>query len=105
MGCLGLWVATQVQRGADLVVPTTDGRSRSPAGVWMGTAGAQPRSPLVVHPSLMEETMPGLRAPEDILATELKEIYSAERQLTRAMQRMMKKVSSERLREMLEQRM
>jgi ferritin-like metal-binding protein YciE len=53
----------------------------------------------------MEDVMPGLRAPEDILTTELKEIYSAERQLSRAMQRMMKKVSSDRLREMLQQRM
>jgi len=48
--------------------------------------------------------MPALRSPEDMLATELKEIYSAERQLTRVLPRLQKKVSSERLREMLEQR-
>lgn len=48
--------------------------------------------------------MPALRSPEDILATELKEIYSAERQLTRAMPRLAKRVTSDRLREMLDQR-
>ncbi len=48
--------------------------------------------------------MPSLRSPEDMFATELKEIYSAERQLSRVIPRLSKKVSSERLREMLEQR-
>jgi ferritin-like metal-binding protein YciE len=48
--------------------------------------------------------MPTLRSPEDILTTELKEIYSAERQLSRAIPRFVKKISSDRLRQMLEQR-
>jgi ferritin-like metal-binding protein YciE len=48
--------------------------------------------------------MPMLRSPEDLLATELKEIYSAERQLSRALPRLSKKVQSDRLREMLEER-
>jgi ferritin-like metal-binding protein YciE len=49
--------------------------------------------------------MPTLRSPEDILTTELKEIYSAERQLSRAIPRLSKKISSDRLRQMLEQRL
>jgi ferritin-like metal-binding protein YciE len=49
--------------------------------------------------------MPALRSPEDMLATELKEIYSAERQLSRVIPRLSKKVSSARLREMLEERL
>jgi ferritin-like metal-binding protein YciE len=48
--------------------------------------------------------MPSLRSPEDILAIELKEIYSAERQLSRAIPRLSKLASSDRLRQMLEQR-
>ncbi|MBV9698085.1 MAG: DUF892 family protein [Gammaproteobacteria bacterium] len=48
--------------------------------------------------------MPGLRSAEDILATELKQIHSAERQLSRVLPRLSKKVSSDRLREMLDQR-
>jgi len=48
--------------------------------------------------------MPALSSAEDVLATELKEIYSAERQLSRFIPRIAKKVTSERLREMLEQR-
>jgi ferritin-like metal-binding protein YciE len=48
--------------------------------------------------------MPMLRSPEDLLATELKEIYSAERQLSRALPRLSKKVHSDRLRDMLEER-
>src|ERR1700704_6320587 len=57
-----------------------------------------------VHPSSTELSMPGLNSAQDILATELKEIHSAERQLSRAMPRLIKKVSSDRLREMLEKR-
>jgi ferritin-like metal-binding protein YciE len=48
--------------------------------------------------------MPALRSAEDILTTELKEIYSAERQLSRAIPKLTKKVGSDRLRQMLEQR-
>ena len=48
--------------------------------------------------------MPALRSPQDMLATELKEIYSAERQLSRALPKLAKTVQSERLRDMLEQR-
>jgi ferritin-like metal-binding protein YciE len=45
-----------------------------------------------------------MRSPQELLATELKEIYSAERQLSRALPRLAKQVSSDRLREMLDQR-
>lgn len=48
--------------------------------------------------------MPALRSPQDMLVTELKEIHSAERQLSRALPRLAKQASSEALREMLEQR-
>jgi ferritin-like metal-binding protein YciE len=48
--------------------------------------------------------MAGLRSAEQVLANELKEIYSAERQLSRALPRLAKKVQSERLRDMLEER-
>jgi ferritin-like metal-binding protein YciE len=48
--------------------------------------------------------MPTLRSPEDILVTELKEIYSAERQLSRALPRLAKRVTSDRLREKLDER-
>lgn len=48
--------------------------------------------------------MPAPRGPEDILTTELKEIYSAERQLTRAIPKLARKVSHPRLKEMLETR-
>ena len=48
--------------------------------------------------------MPAPRSPEDLLTTELKEIYSAERQLTRALPKLQKRVASERLREMLDRR-
>jgi ferritin-like metal-binding protein YciE len=48
--------------------------------------------------------MPALRSAEDLLATELKQIHSAERQLSRALPRLAKQVDSDRLREMLERR-
>jgi len=48
--------------------------------------------------------MPALRSPEDLLATELKEIHSAERQLSRALPRFSKKLQTPRLREMLNER-
>jgi ferritin-like metal-binding protein YciE len=48
--------------------------------------------------------MAALRSAEDILVTELKEIYSAERQLSRAFPKLTKRVTSDRLREKLEQR-
>ena len=48
--------------------------------------------------------MPAPRSAQEILTTELKEIYSAEQQLSRAIPRLAKRVSSERLREMLQQR-
>ena len=44
------------------------------------------------------------RSAEDILAVELKEIFSAEKQLSRMIPKMTKRVSSEQLREFLEQR-
>jgi ferritin-like metal-binding protein YciE len=48
--------------------------------------------------------MAGLSSPEDILITELKEIHSAEKQLSRVLPRLAKKISSDSLKEMLEQR-
>ena len=44
------------------------------------------------------------RTPKDILTTELKEIYSAERQLSRAIPKMVRKVQSDRLKEALGRR-
>jgi ferritin-like metal-binding protein YciE len=48
--------------------------------------------------------MRSMRSPQEMLATELREIYSAERQLSRALPRLAKQVSFDRLREMLDQR-
>jgi ferritin-like metal-binding protein YciE len=45
-----------------------------------------------------------LRSPADLLTQEVKEIHSTERQLSRAMPKLAKAVSSQRLREMLEKR-
>jgi ferritin-like metal-binding protein YciE len=44
------------------------------------------------------------QSPQDILTTELKEIYSAERQLTRAIPKLSKRVQHPRLKEMLQAR-
>jgi ferritin-like metal-binding protein YciE len=49
--------------------------------------------------------MATLRNAQDMLATELKEIHSAERQLSRAVPRLLKKVNSQRLRDKLEERL
>jgi ferritin-like metal-binding protein YciE len=48
--------------------------------------------------------MPALRSAEDLLALELKQIHSAERQLSRALPRLAKQLDSDRLREMLDRR-
>lgn len=48
--------------------------------------------------------MPSPKSAEEILATELKEIYSAEKQLARALPRMGKKISNERLKECIDMR-
>jgi ferritin-like metal-binding protein YciE len=48
--------------------------------------------------------MPALRSPQDLLLTELKQIYSAERQLSRALPRFAKQVTTDQLRQLLEQR-
>jgi ferritin-like metal-binding protein YciE len=45
-----------------------------------------------------------MKSPMDLLTLELKEIHSAERQLSRALPRIARNASSERLREMLERR-
>lgn len=45
-----------------------------------------------------------LKSPNDLIVKELKEIYSAERQLSRAIPKFAKSVSSEKLREMLDRR-
>ncbi|GAA0535411.1 ferritin-like metal-binding protein YciE [Rhizomicrobium palustre] len=48
--------------------------------------------------------MPSPKSAEDVLATELKEIYSAEKQLARALPRLAKKISNVRLKECLDMR-
>lgn len=48
--------------------------------------------------------MPTPRSAEDILATELKEIYSAERQLTRMIPKLSKRIQSPQLKEILDSR-
>lgn len=48
--------------------------------------------------------MPSPRTPEDIFATELKEIYSAERQLTRAIPKLARRIQNPRLKECLDTR-
>src|SRR5919205_755278 len=48
--------------------------------------------------------MPALRSPEDLLAMELKQIHSAERQLSRVLPRLARQVDSDRLRELLDRR-
>lgn len=48
--------------------------------------------------------MATLSSPEDMLAIELRQIYSAERQLSRFLPRITKKVTSDRLRALLDQR-
>lgn len=49
--------------------------------------------------------MPRLSSPEDVFVTELKEIHSAEKQLSRVIPKLSKKVTSDSLRDMLEQRL
>jgi ferritin-like metal-binding protein YciE len=49
--------------------------------------------------------MAALGSAQDLLAYELKEIHSAERQLSRALPQLMKKVSSTQLRDMLDRRL
>jgi ferritin-like metal-binding protein YciE len=48
--------------------------------------------------------MPTPRSPQDMLTTELKEIHSAERQLSRAIPKLSREITSDRLREMLDLR-
>src|SRR4051812_20074487 len=48
--------------------------------------------------------MPSLRSPDDMLANELKQIHTAERQLMRALPKLAKSVHSESLRDMLDRR-
>jgi ferritin-like metal-binding protein YciE len=50
-----------------------------------------------------EDTM-ALKAPQDLLTQEIKEIHSAERQLSRAIPKLARASSSEKLREMLQRR-
>jgi ferritin-like metal-binding protein YciE len=49
--------------------------------------------------------MPAVRSPQELLAEELKAIHSAERQLSRALPKLKKQVSSETLAEMLDTRL
>jgi ferritin-like metal-binding protein YciE len=49
--------------------------------------------------------MPAVRSPEELLGIELKAIHSAERQLSRALPRLKKQVSSESLAQMLDTRL
>lgn len=48
--------------------------------------------------------MPAPKSARDILLTELKEIHSAERQMSRAIPKLMRQIQSEELKRMLEQR-
>ncbi len=48
--------------------------------------------------------MPAMRSPQDLMMNELKQIYSAEKQLSRALPKLQKHVSSQRLRQMLDRR-
>ena len=48
--------------------------------------------------------MPSLRSPGDLLATELKRVHSAERQLARALPKFARNATSENLREMIDRR-
>lgn len=48
--------------------------------------------------------MPAPKSARDILLTELKEIYSAKRQMSRALPKLMRQIQSEELKRMLEQR-
>ena len=48
--------------------------------------------------------MPAMRSPQDLMMMELKEIYSAEKQLMRALPKLQKQVTSQRLRQMLDRR-
>jgi ferritin-like metal-binding protein YciE len=48
--------------------------------------------------------MPSPKSAQDVLATELKEIYSAEKQLARALPRLARKISNERLKECIDMR-
>lgn len=48
--------------------------------------------------------MPSPKSAQDVLALELKEIYSAEKQLARALPRLGKKISNERLKECIDMR-
>jgi ferritin-like metal-binding protein YciE len=48
--------------------------------------------------------MPSIHSPQELLANEIREIYSAERQLSRVLPRLARKTDSSRLREMLDQR-
>jgi ferritin-like metal-binding protein YciE len=52
----------------------------------------------------MTNGIPKLKSPQDLLTQEIKEIHSAERQLSRAIPKLAKAVSSEKLREMLQRR-
>ncbi|GAA0579867.1 ferritin-like domain-containing protein [Rhizomicrobium electricum] len=48
--------------------------------------------------------MPSPKSAQEVLATELKEIFSAEKQLARALPRLAKKISNERLKECIDMR-
>jgi ferritin-like metal-binding protein YciE len=53
----------------------------------------------------MEVAMAGLASAQDVLAHELTSIHSAERQISRALPRLMRKISSDQLRQMLDKRL
>jgi ferritin-like metal-binding protein YciE len=74
-------------------------RAAFPKGTWVAEAVLSP-----AQPQSRQVPMAALRSAEDLLQSELKEIYSAERQLSRALPKLMKKVSSEQVRQMLDQR-
>src|SRR5512135_2226418 len=58
----------------------------------------------VCNPTTLARLKMALKSPTDLLTQELKEIHSAERQLSRALPKLAKAASSPRLREMLDKR-
>jgi ferritin-like metal-binding protein YciE len=58
----------------------------------------------LVSPQSWQVSMAALRSAEDLFHNELKEIHSAERQLSRSLPKLMKQVSSDRVRHLLDQR-
>ena len=75
------------------------------ATVRSGTGTSASKPPFLRrHPSHEEYDTPALKSPTDLLTKELKEIYSAERQLSRTLPRLIKAVKTDSVRQELERR-